>query len=303
MAATAEATKRLRLDAIRTDGTQTRKFNPVVASEYAAAMSAGAKFPPVVVFYDGTDYWMSCGHHRLEASKIVEAKTIECDVRKGTQFEALCYAFLDNDKHGLRVTNEDKRFRTILALKRPECDGWSDSRIAKLVGVSHPFVGKIRAEVVTVTTSKPIPASPSPVSDQPLLPPEPTACPNCGGVEFTEHNDCAKCLHPCGEEVDEPDTDEADEEAEPKMRIGIDGKKYPAKKKKTAAPSFDLSTAVSNLFVYLRALAAKWPAEHSKALSQVLDQMSREAITISGGNGGASNSKAGNASGDAGSVV
>lgn len=273
----AKHTKRLRLDAIRTDGTQTRKFNAVVASEYAAAMSAGAKFPAVIVFYDGTDYWMSCGHHRLEAAKIVEAKTIECDVREGTQFEALCVAFKDNDTHGLRVTNEDKRFRTILALKRPECEGWSDHRIAHLVGVSQPFVGKIRSELKTVISSTPSQVAtlpPTPTNGHQLLPSEPTACPNCGGVEFTEHGDCAKCYHPCAEESDDAEA----EDAEPEVRVGRDGKKRRVKKKKKKP--FDVEASVHVLFDRLRKLASRWPPEHRKALSQVLSQMSRESLTI-----------------------
>jgi hypothetical protein len=55
---------------IRLDGgTQPRAVLDFEAIEdYAEAMGAGMKFPPVVVFYDGENYWLADGFHRVKAA-------------------------------------------------------------------------------------------------------------------------------------------------------------------------------------------------------------------------------------------
>ena len=58
--------KKLNLDAIRLDGeTQARvALDSTQVAEYAEAMRDGDKFPPIVVFHDGSDYWLADGFHR-----------------------------------------------------------------------------------------------------------------------------------------------------------------------------------------------------------------------------------------------
>ena len=62
---------RIALDAIRLDGgTQPRaRINEKVVAAYAAAMKAGAQFPPVTVFLDGADRWLADGFHRIHAAR------------------------------------------------------------------------------------------------------------------------------------------------------------------------------------------------------------------------------------------
>jgi len=38
-------------------GTQPREIREEIVQQYAEAMQAGAKFPEVAVYFDGTDYW------------------------------------------------------------------------------------------------------------------------------------------------------------------------------------------------------------------------------------------------------
>ena len=54
---------------IRLDGgTQPRaKIDQAVCDEYAERMKAGEKFPPIDVFFDGEDYWLADGFHRISA--------------------------------------------------------------------------------------------------------------------------------------------------------------------------------------------------------------------------------------------
>src|SRR3982750_4393302 len=78
----------LELKKIRTDGgTQLRaKLSEKVIEEYAAAMREGhrAEFPPLMVFFDGTDYWLADGHHRYHAAQRVihgvRYETFDCEI-------------------------------------------------------------------------------------------------------------------------------------------------------------------------------------------------------------------------------
>lgn len=133
------------LQQIRIDGgTQSRvSINETVVAEYADAMVDGAVLPAVVVFHDGADYWLADGFHRYHAHRRIGAVEIDADAHQGTKRDALLYAYGANQTHGLRRTNEDKRKAVDGMLS--EVPEWSDSRIAKHVGVSHPTVAARRA--------------------------------------------------------------------------------------------------------------------------------------------------------------
>lgn len=135
--------------AIRRDGgTQPRAFidwNTV--DEYVSALDDGAQFPPVVVYYDGTDYWLADGFHRVEAHAKAGRDDIEADVRQGTRRDAVLFSAGANATHGMRRTNADKRRAVMTLLNDDEWQQWSDSEIARRAGVSQPFVSKLRGTV------------------------------------------------------------------------------------------------------------------------------------------------------------
>jgi len=137
------------LSALNIDGgTQPREvIDTRLAEEYALAMGTGAAFPPVVAFFDGSTYWLADGFHRHYAHKVLGRDTIECDVRQGTQRDAILFSVGANATHGLRRTNEDKRRAVTTLLKDPEWSGWSDREIARQCKVTHPFVSKLRPPV------------------------------------------------------------------------------------------------------------------------------------------------------------
>jgi hypothetical protein len=87
----------------RDGGTQPRAIldRPTI-SEYAFELRAGAQFPPVVVFHDGTDYWLADGFHRVEAAESIKMTQIAAIVRQGTIREAVLYSVGANATHGLR---------------------------------------------------------------------------------------------------------------------------------------------------------------------------------------------------------
>lgn len=137
-------TQDLRIADIRTDGgTQMRvQLDLATIAEYTDAMQRGDVFPPVVVFYDGADYWLSEGFHRLDASKHVERETISADVREGSREDAIIAACAANATHGLRRTNADKRNAVETMLKlRPT---WSNQEIARRCAVSPSTIATVR---------------------------------------------------------------------------------------------------------------------------------------------------------------
>ena len=137
---------------IKTDsGTQTRlSITEDVVADYAECMKSGAEFPPVIVFHDGSDYFMADGFHRTLGAARIGLTEILADVRKGTWQDALLYSLGANQTNGLRRTNPDKRNCVELALK--EFSDWSDRKIAEVCGISDRFVNKLRDEVRTVRT-------------------------------------------------------------------------------------------------------------------------------------------------------
>ena len=138
----------LPLTSIRMDGnTQAREtLDMVVIGEYAEAMQRGEKFPAIDVYFDGDDYWLADGFHRVRAAAQADQETIEAIVHEGGQREALLHACSANDTHGLRRSNADKRKAVLTLLTDKEWQEWSDNEIARRTRTSNHFVTKIRQE-------------------------------------------------------------------------------------------------------------------------------------------------------------
>lgn len=137
---------------IRIDGgTQSRwQCDADVVSDYAEAIAAGAKFPPVIVYHDGSAYWLADGFHRVEAHAQVGKKKIAVDIRQGTRRDAILYSVGANDTHGLRRSSSDKRCAVSCLLDDPEWSQWSDREIARKCKVGHQLVAKVRAATAPV---------------------------------------------------------------------------------------------------------------------------------------------------------
>lgn len=116
-------------------------------ADYAAAMIAGAEFPPVVLFHDGTAYWTGDGFHRVAAARDIKRETILAEVRDGGSREAVLLAAGANATHGLRRTQADRRKAVETLLKDTEWTRWSDREIAKACAVDHKTVGSVRREL------------------------------------------------------------------------------------------------------------------------------------------------------------
>lgn len=144
---------KLRLDG----GTQPRAtIDDSVVEQYADDLESGAKFPPVIAYHDGTDHWLADGFHRAKSHEKAGRKTIDADVRQGTQRDAILYAVGSNNAHGLPRTNADKRRAVMTMLTNDSVmlsetgKPWSDNAIARLCNVSGHYVGNIRSVTMNV---------------------------------------------------------------------------------------------------------------------------------------------------------
>ncbi len=153
---TADATRpaTIRNDAIKVDGgTQMRaQLDAATVAEYADTMTASGwgAFPPIIAYYDGSDYWLADGFHRLAAWRSIadfSDALIPADVRSGTRRDAILHAAGANASHGLRRTNADKRRAVETLLRDQEWAAWSNREISPPCAVPNRFVRRIKHDL------------------------------------------------------------------------------------------------------------------------------------------------------------
>lgn len=138
--------KELKLSDIRIDcGTQPRsKLDLDLVKDYAEKMRDGAVFPPIDVFFDGSEYMLSAGFNRYHAIKSNGHTKIECNIINGTLRDAQLHAWKSNNKHGKPLTAEEVRAIIRKMLEDEEYSKWSNNKIAKDLDVSSMTVGRVR---------------------------------------------------------------------------------------------------------------------------------------------------------------
>ena len=118
--------------------------NEEVIEDYSDAIKRGDEFPPLLVYFDGTHYWLVDGYHRYHAHKKADKAGVACEVVNGTITEAILKATSVNSKHGMRRTYADKRKAVMTLLDDFVWSDWSNIRIAEHCGVSPTFVSNLR---------------------------------------------------------------------------------------------------------------------------------------------------------------
>ena len=106
-----EKVRNVKLALIRIDGdTQVRaSLDQDVVQQYSEHMLDGDAFPPVIVFWDGSSYWLADGFHRYFATKNNNIEDISAEVNEGTLEQAQLFAYSANSRRGLSITDEDNR--------------------------------------------------------------------------------------------------------------------------------------------------------------------------------------------------
>jgi len=139
----------LNIKLIRMDcGTQSRDANDQEHIDYLAEqLQGGETLPPITVVHDGLEYYLADGFHRILAHIKIGKASIKCDVITGTLRHAIDLSGMANKTHGLNRSHATKRKQTLIYLEDFEWSELSDRVIAKKVGVSHPFVAGLRAEL------------------------------------------------------------------------------------------------------------------------------------------------------------
>ena len=140
------AIKMVPMNQLRLDGgTQPRVEMDIDHIDRCAdAYKSQEDLPPLVVFDDKKDLWLADGFHRYHGAEKAKIKKITCDVKPGTQRDAILYSLGCNSRHGLPRSREDLRRSVEIALKDDEWRRWSDRQIAKVCNTSHPTVAKYR---------------------------------------------------------------------------------------------------------------------------------------------------------------
>lgn len=136
----------LAIAAIRIDGdTQARvELDSKYVRELMDDLEKGSNVPPLLVFHDGSDYWLADGFHRWHAFKGADVGDPRCEVRMGTVEDARREAMHHNLTHGKRLTLNDRRNNIKRAFAEPSMNTWSDHKLADWCGVSHMTVAKYR---------------------------------------------------------------------------------------------------------------------------------------------------------------
>ena len=134
------------ISAIRGDGgTQGRVVvNPRIIKEYAELMRSGVEFPPVRIWFDGVNYWLSDGFQRLAAAEAIGWTRIEAVVFSGSVDDARWDSYAANSAHGFRRTKRDIDRILGCAFAHPKAALMSNREIARHIGVGEPTVRRWR---------------------------------------------------------------------------------------------------------------------------------------------------------------
>lgn len=148
-------TKPLKISEIRIDGgTQSRvQLDESHVAELRLAVPG--TLPPVSVYWDGTDYWLVDGFHRVSAAREMGDPTIQATIKNGTRREAIRASLTANIGHGLKRSNADKRKAIDTLLADQEWSRMSDRAIAGELFVDNETVAARRSVLQTGGSASP----------------------------------------------------------------------------------------------------------------------------------------------------
>ena len=129
-------------------GTQSRvSLDESVVQEYYEYLSSHEDdLPPVTVFFDGLEYFLADGFHRIMAYQRDGREFIDSHLKGGTLRDAIKFSLGANSTHGLKRSYVDKRKSVTTALDDREWGSLPAREIARMCDVSHTLVSDMIAE-------------------------------------------------------------------------------------------------------------------------------------------------------------
>lgn len=139
----------LEIRSIRLDGqTQHRlALDKTVVRQYSLLMEEGVALPPVTVWYDGDNYWLTDGFHRIAAAEQVGSPYVRAQVRLGSLSDARWDSYAANSDHGLRRKPVEIRAVVRLALQHPRAATLSNVELARHVNLPEATLRRWRKQL------------------------------------------------------------------------------------------------------------------------------------------------------------
>ena len=124
-------------------------YDPDKIEEYGDLMANGKQFPPISVFEINSKLIVVDGWYRVKAALQSNIKLVECSVYRGLSLQdAIIFAANSNSTHGVHRSPLDKRKSVKIVLGDANLRIKSNNEIATICNVSHPFVSRIREEMI-----------------------------------------------------------------------------------------------------------------------------------------------------------
>jgi hypothetical protein len=141
-------------------GTQSRAESQEKIAQYTDAIATGEwdwERSDIILFEDlEGNLFPSDGHHRIKAA-LAAGSYFLAEIRSGSLRDAIFESFASNRFHGLPLTHQDKNNRVNAILLDSEWQCMSDRSIATHCGVSAPFVGNLRSNLIAKNDIAPTP--------------------------------------------------------------------------------------------------------------------------------------------------
>lgn len=119
-------------------------MKPRLVASYAELMAQGVTLPPVRVWFDGTNYWLTDGFHRVAAAERIGCRHISAEVRCGSLGEARWDSFQANSAHGARRSPAETRKVIQAALQHPNAARLSNIEIARHLNIAEATLRRWR---------------------------------------------------------------------------------------------------------------------------------------------------------------
>jgi hypothetical protein len=118
-------------------------FIPVSPSTRRTSPEASF-FPPVTVWFDETDHWLTEGFQRTAATERAGQDRIAAEIHHGTMSEAQRHSYAANASHALRRTGPETHVVVRLALQHPKAASLPDVQLARYLHIPETTLRRWR---------------------------------------------------------------------------------------------------------------------------------------------------------------